>query len=464
MTTTSAPPAARPAVPTAVGHVRSEADAAGLARHLQDPGRSWPVVVVSTPRDRGHPYVDPAAVLEEVRGLAEVVVVHDGDPSWAFSHAMPPGTQVYGGASRVYPVGLAWVHDLARSHLWLAYDDVRGAQVRDRLVQDALTAAAAAGLAGSSASDAPAATVTATVLGTVGARALVQTDDGTTLQVAEELTLPGVPLSRLLARGMRVRGRLDAATGRLDVRGMLPDAAAQLRRVAAAYPVGAVVPARVAAVADDAVTLELAPAVRVRVHRDHVTGNDLDLLGDLFSVGEVVLARVVEGRPVPGPAGPVVTPGLRLDDVDDARDEPDLPAVARAARARRRRGRRRGVARPGAGSRARLGADDPAERGPAGRGAAGRGARAADAGRARSARGVLGRGLPRPGGARHRARRRTVVAQGRAQPAAPQPGRRAGARGRGRARARPAAHGAPRARARGRRAARPRAGAARPSG
>ncbi len=327
MTTTSAAAASRPAVPTAVEHVRTEADASRLAHHLQDAGRRWPVVVVSTPRDRGRPYVDAASVLDEVRGLAEVVVVHDGVASWAFSHGMPPGTQVYGGASRVYPVGLAWVHDLDRSHLWLAYDEARGARVREQLVQDALGAAASAGLAGTSAPpDAAEAAAGATVLGVLGTRALVQTDDGATLHVAEELTLPGVPLDRLLARGMRLRGTVDAGAGRLDVRGMLPDAAEQLRRVTAACPVGAVVPARVAGVADDAVTLELAPAVRVRVHRDRVTGNDLDLLGDLFSVGEVVLARVVEPTPVPGPGGPVLTPALRLDDVDDSYDAP-LPAV-----------------------------------------------------------------------------------------------------------------------------------------
>jgi hypothetical protein len=320
-------PVTRP--PGAVGQVRTEVDATVLARHLQDPERAWPVVVVSTPRERGRPYVDAGAVLDDVRGLAEVVIVHDGAASWAFSHGMPPGTQVYGGGSRVYPVGLEWVHDLERSHLWLAYDEARGADVRERLVQDALTAAARAGLAGVAAPPSSAAAhVEGTVLGVLGARALVQADDGGTLQVAEELTVPGVPLERLLTPGMRVRGVvLDPASGRLDVRGMLPDAAAQLSLVRAACPVGAVVPARVVAVADDAVTLALAPAVRVRVHRDRVTGNDLDVLGDLFSVGEVVIARVTPGAPVPGPAGAGgVAPGLRLDDVDEAEDAP-LPAV-----------------------------------------------------------------------------------------------------------------------------------------
>ncbi|WP_460749345.1 hypothetical protein [Myceligenerans cantabricum] len=280
------------------------------------------MVVVSTPAGRTAPYVDPQRVLEDVVGLAEVAVIPTGDVSWAFSRGMPEYTQVYGGASRVYPIGLDWVHDLRQSPLHFAYSLADGPKVRDRLVGDALSAAVRAGLAGSIGVAAGAAAghveVPGSVLGVVGPRALVALDDGGQASVAEELTLPGVPLGNVLRPGMKVRGRHDAGRGTLDVRGMLPDDAAQRRAVRNSYRVGKVVVGRVEAVTEAAVTIAVAPAVQVRVQRERVTGNALDALDDLFTPGEAVLARVVQA---PGDA---VT--LRLDDVDES-EEP-LPVLS----------------------------------------------------------------------------------------------------------------------------------------
>jgi hypothetical protein len=80
-----------------------------------------------------------------------------------------------------------------------------------------------------------------------------------------------------------------------------------------------VVLGRVEVVEQDAVRIALAPGVVVRVRRAEITGNDLDLLSDLFTPGEVVAARRVPA-PLDGLA-------LRLDDVDETEDEP-VPAIA----------------------------------------------------------------------------------------------------------------------------------------
>ncbi|MFI8528076.1 hypothetical protein ACIGB8_26700 [Promicromonospora sukumoe] len=308
-----------PRVPARVRRVTSEDQARELAAELQRPGRRWPVVVISTAAGHETPFVDPQRVLDDVAGLAEVVVIPTGDVSWEFSSGMPPDTQVYGGASRVYGTDLEWVHQPRRSPLHFAYSPDEDARVRDRLIGDVMRFAVRAGIVGAarSAPDAPA--VEGKVLGILGTRALVSTDDGGQVTVAEELVLPDVPLARVLGPGMRVTGVLDPVRRLLDVRGMLPDADGLRRAVHAAYRVGQVVLGRVESVEDEAVRIALAPGVHVRVRRSEITGNDLDLLSDLFTQGEVVAARRVPA-PLDGLA-------LRLDDVDESEDEP-VPAIA----------------------------------------------------------------------------------------------------------------------------------------
>lgn len=302
-----------------VRRVASEDEARDLAAALQRPGRERPVVVISTPAGHDAPFVDPQRVAEDVDGLAEVVVIPTGDVSWAFSSAMPPDTQVYGGASRVYGTDLEWVHHPRRSPLHFAYSPDEDARVHDRLVGDVMRLAVRTGLVGASRTTPGTPVTHGTVLGLLGSRALVSTDDGGQATVAEELVLPDVPLGRVLAPGMRVTGVLDPARRLLDIRGMLPDAATLRRTVHAAYRVGRVVLGRVEAVDDDAVRIALAPGVVVRVRRPQVTGNDLDSLRDLFTPGEVVAARR-SPAPLEGLA-------LRLDDVDEDADAP-VPAIA----------------------------------------------------------------------------------------------------------------------------------------
>ena len=213
-------------VPERVRRVASEDQARELAATLQRSGRARPVVVISTPAGHDSPYVDPHRVLDDVAGLAEVVVIPTGDVSWAFSSGMPPDTQVYGGASRVYGTDLEWVHQPRRSPLHFAYSAAEDARVRDRLVSDVMRFAVRAAPT-IPARTAPDATATdGTVLGVLGTRALVSTDDGAQVTIAEELVLPDVPLARVLVQGMRVTGALDPERRLLDVRRMLPDAAA----------------------------------------------------------------------------------------------------------------------------------------------------------------------------------------------------------------------------------------------
>ena len=131
-----------------VVHVKSEAEARALAARLNSGARTKPVVVISTAAGQSDPYVDEEDVLSTLGALAEVHVIPTGDVSWAFSHAMPPMTQVYGGASRVYPVDLEWAAQPSRSPLRFAYGVKDRQRVTDLLISDAMAMALAAGLLG----------------------------------------------------------------------------------------------------------------------------------------------------------------------------------------------------------------------------------------------------------------------------------------------------------------------------
>ena len=308
------------AAPDGVRRIESEDDARDLAHRLLTPGlRSWPVVVLTIAGGHDEPFGDPEEIKEAVGDLAEVVLMPTSDVSWAFSEAMPPGTQVYGGAGRVYPVQHDWVSAPERSRLRFAYSPADRRRITDLLINDALQAAVAAGLVGASTGRPHVQRRSGVVQGVIGSRALVTLDDGTLATVWEELTVPGVPLEQVLTRGQRVAGAYDPVSRRLDVRDALRylDRTSAARVVGETYRAGDVVLADVVAVTDDVVVLRLVPGLTVDVPRELVTSNPQDTLRGLFTVGEVVACRVDAVDPV----------RLRLDDVDDEETPRSPPSL-----------------------------------------------------------------------------------------------------------------------------------------
>lgn len=127
-------------------HIDDERGAAALADLLNGHTRRRPVVVVTTPVGRAEPWIDVDTVADEVSDLADVFVLPTGAITWEFSRRMPDGTQVYGGAGRVYPVGHEWTTNLARSPLRFAFDAAEGKRATHLLVSDAMRMASASGL------------------------------------------------------------------------------------------------------------------------------------------------------------------------------------------------------------------------------------------------------------------------------------------------------------------------------
>lgn len=301
-----------------ISWIQDERAADSLAGVLNGSDRVRPIVVATVPAGGASPWIDVEEIATQTGRLADIYVIPTGAVSWQLSRRMPEGTQVYGGAGRVYPVGHEWVSDLSRSPLRFAFDAEGGSLATQQLISDALRMAAAAGLLQARPSRV-AEPVDGVVKWATAGRAAVELSNGTLATIAEELTAENVAIERLVGVGQRVEGLFDPDSRRLDVTARLRPAAEAL----AGYAVGDVVLTRVLKVRNGKAELLLyptTPEVRVAVLRAEVTSNPADDLRTLMTVGEVIPARVTATAP---------HWALALHDVDD--DEAIVPVRDRVA-------------------------------------------------------------------------------------------------------------------------------------
>ena len=261
-----------------------------FAQHLLEPGRTKPSLLVTRRAGSATPEVDVDQILTEVAGLVDVVEMGTGSESWAFTDALAhfPGTECYGGAARVYPIGLDWTTNLNRSPLRFTWSPSDAAASTEALIRDALAATHASGH-----ETAPDASRKAegTVQGIVSGRILVALAGGGNATIWPELTTPNVEAEQLAAPGMRVAGLLDQTTGRLDVTSSLvpPD------RALTEYRAGSLVLGRVIAVERELAVLELFPEVQVALPAEAIiAGRFIIDVRQWLSVGETVVARIIQ--------------------------------------------------------------------------------------------------------------------------------------------------------------------------
>ncbi|GAA0210084.1 hypothetical protein GCM10008944_30140 [Cytobacillus oceanisediminis] len=295
----------------AVTFVKTREAAQLLASHLLDARRTHPVVVVSHGVGRGdEPWIDAEQVAAGVGDYAEVHVVPTGEVTWALSSSLPPETQVYGDAARVYSTDLTWVSRPRSSRLYLCFGPDQGARIEALLEADAMQAALEVGLLERRAVQRR--TVTGRVVGVLAGRGIVEGDFGRAA-LREELAVPGVPIERVVRPGQEVTGEWVTADGLLDVRNQVRPASEALEH----YAPGDAVLVRVADVGRDRAVVEPYPGLRIEIGVSGITGNPLDDPRDLMTVGEVVVAHVVRAEKWL----------LSLVDVDD--DEPvrEVPAL-----------------------------------------------------------------------------------------------------------------------------------------
>ncbi len=295
----------------AVTFVKTREAAQHLASHLLDARRTHPVVVVSHGVGRGdQPWIDAEQVAAGVGDYAEVHVVPTGEVTWALSSSLPPETQVYGDAARVYSTDLTWVSQPRSSRLYLCFGPDQGARIEALLEADAMQAALEAGLLERRAVQRR--TVTGRVVGVLAGRGIVEGDFGRAA-LREELAVPGVPIERVVRPGQEVTGEWVTADGLLDVRNQVRPATEALEH----YAPGDAVLVRVADVGRDRAVVEPYPGMRVEIGVHGITGNPLDDPRDLMTVGEVVVAHVVR-------AGSWLLSLVDVDDDEPVREVPSL--------------------------------------------------------------------------------------------------------------------------------------------
>ncbi len=289
----------------------TNADVYHFSMMVQSPERERPVALISRPAGHDRAFIDVERLRDDAGDLIDIYEIPTGGPTWELNNYMHPTYSVYGGAGRVYPVGLKFDgSDLARSPLRFVWNEADGPKATAALIGDALAMAFAQGYRSRTVSQATTVAASGTVTGVVGGRGLVALDGGGLATIWPELTAPDVEADRLLMQGMGVAGRLDVETKRLDVTTRSADDALQ------GYTAGASVLAVARMVAQVRAELELYPGITAVLPVAEAEAYGTHDLRDVLSEGETLAVRIV--RQVP-------TLMVSLEDVDD---EALLPAPA----------------------------------------------------------------------------------------------------------------------------------------
>lgn len=288
--------------------VRTSDDVTALAARILAPRQRPLVVVSSDPRTDGF-VLDVDELADDVRDIADLVLISTGDLTRELDALLPDKTQVYGGAGRSYPVDFGSDSDWRRSPLRFP-----SAKATQQLVGDVLGQAAAAG-----AFEQPSARrveASGVVRGFIAddSRALVDIDGRGPATISRELTHPPIPLSWSLRKGQRVTGVLDLDTRLLLVEQPTPTTA----QLADAFPHRCVTLALVSKVSPARAALLLHPSAEFTLRRADVSSNPLDTVDLLVAEGDVVAARVAHLSDG--------TLHLSLTDVDD--DEQVVPPLS----------------------------------------------------------------------------------------------------------------------------------------
>lgn len=263
--------------------ITTEAEATKLGHALLQKGRRRPAVVVSVAQAQGTAYIDIGELDRAVGDYCDVYEITTGPLTYALSDVLPPGREVYGGASRVYAVDNAWVADQYTSPLRFAFAPDKDERILGILIEDAMTAAHAAGLGPGQRTGSTRVRVSGTVMGAVAGTALVDIGKMLPATAYPDVLVPGLDAERLFVKGQEVSGLWSSEANTLEVEGML----APVEALAGVAPKDVLL-ARVSKVGSKDVTLELHPRHLIVVRPPEEEGDPRQS----YTPGEVVPVEV----------------------------------------------------------------------------------------------------------------------------------------------------------------------------
>lgn len=262
--------------------VVTDDDAERLAEYLTSPDRTRPAVVVS--RRFGKALFDAGLIANKLAGIAKVFELTTPQASWGLSGAMPPGTKVYNGSARLYPMGIDWVDDPTTLRYYIGWSEAEIKSLTYTIVDNAF------GMVARSYSSSTTQQQPQTVQGRIGAvydgRGIATLDDGSLASVVLSEEYERYGYAHVLRKGQLIRGTFDPQTHTVVVVADRQDA----RQAIAAYDSGQTVLARVDEVTAAQCVVELFPGVSIRMGTEDETG--ITDMRDLASAGMVIAVYI----------------------------------------------------------------------------------------------------------------------------------------------------------------------------
>jgi len=284
-------------------------DLRGFMELLKNTDRSKPVCVVSTPFGNPNSAFDLEELERQAGDLASIYLIPTGDLTIALANELSTKVAVFNGAAKVIPADWQDAIEIPRTfycnekfqgrdtqilidHIWKFADEKdleKYLHVKTK-------------------------TASATVSGFFGARAFVKLDDGTLATIRQELSTPGYPMEWVLSINQKISGKLNE-TERL----FLPDIREEsLSSLVETYGFGNLVPVLIKSTERKTGVATLFPGIDIPFELAEISGNDLDLVTDFLSPGQVFAMRIYrdhQGRT-----------RLKMNDIED--DEVAVKAVS----------------------------------------------------------------------------------------------------------------------------------------